>query len=138
MERFTGLLGIAAVLAAAYFGSTNRKAIRWRTVAWGLGLQVLFAFLVLRFDLGRDAMSWAGNVVQNMLSATFAGTKILFGDVIKARPRPPRPAGPRSREASERPAITPWRNLLPQRFHGLVPQPCVRVARGRCIACRFV
>ncbi len=81
MERFTGLLGIAAVLLAAYFGSTNRKAIRWRTVAWGLGLQVLFAFLVLRFNAGRDLMSAAGEVVQKMLSATYAGTAIVFGQL---------------------------------------------------------
>ena len=81
MDRFTGILGILAVLIAAWLGSTNRNRIRWRTVAWGLGLQVCFAFLVLRFDYGQKAMSWAGGVVNNMLSATFAGTQILFGQL---------------------------------------------------------
>ena len=81
MARFTGLLGILAVLLAAYLGSTDRKQIRWRTVAWGLGLQVTFAFLVLRFNYGQIAMSWAGGVVNNMLAATFAGTKVLFGQL---------------------------------------------------------
>ena len=81
MDRFTGLLGILAVLIAAWLGSTDRKRIRWRTVAWGLGLQVTFAFLVLRFDYGQRAMTWAGGVVNNMLSATFAGTQILFGQL---------------------------------------------------------
>ena len=81
MDRFTGLLGIIAVLTAAWLGSTNRGAIRWRTVLWGISLQVVFAFLVLRFDLGQQAMAWAGSVVQNMLSATFAGTRILFGEL---------------------------------------------------------
>ena len=79
MDRFTGLLGILAVLLAAYLGSTDRKRIRWRTVAWGLGLQVTFAFLVLRFDFGQRAMAVAGSVVTNMLGATAAGTKVLFG-----------------------------------------------------------
>ena len=79
MDRFVGVLGILAVLSAAYLGSTDRKHIRWRTVAWGLSLQVLFAFLVLRFDYGQRAMTWAGGVVNNMLSATFAGTRVLFG-----------------------------------------------------------
>jgi len=51
LDRFTGILGILAVLAAAWLGSTNRKRIRWRTVAWGLSLQVLFAFFVLRFSV---------------------------------------------------------------------------------------
>ena len=81
MVRFTGVLGILAVLLAAWLGSTNRKRIRWRTVAWGLGLQVTFAFLVLRFDYGQRAMTWAGGVVNNMLSATFAGTRVLFGQL---------------------------------------------------------
>ena len=81
MDRFTGILGILAVLLAAWLGSTNRKRIRWRTVAWGLGLQVCFAFLVLRFDYGQRAMTWAGGVVNNMLSATTAGTRVLFGEL---------------------------------------------------------
>ena len=81
MERFTGVLGILAVLTAAWLGSTDRKAIRWRTVAWGLSLQIIFAFLVLRLSYGQQAMQWAGGVVQNMLAATFAGTKVLFGEL---------------------------------------------------------
>jgi CNT family concentrative nucleoside transporter len=81
LDRFTGVLGILAVLLAAWLGSTDRKHIRWRTVAWGLGLQVTFAFLVLRFDYGQRAMTWAGGVVNTMLSATFAGTRVLFGQL---------------------------------------------------------
>ncbi len=81
MARFTGLLGILAVLAAAWLGSTDRRHIRWRTIAWGLGLQITFAFLVLRFHFGERVMAWAGDVVTSMLSATFAGTRILFGEL---------------------------------------------------------
>ena len=79
MDRFTGVLGILAVLLAAWLGSTNRRQIRWRTVAWGLGLQLLFAFCVLRFEYGQRAMAWAGSVVNAMLGSTAAGTKVLFG-----------------------------------------------------------
>jgi CNT family concentrative nucleoside transporter len=69
------------VLLAAWLGSTNRRAIRWRTVYWGLGLQFAFAFLVLRFSYGQAFMSSAGQVVQNMLSATYKGTAVLFGEL---------------------------------------------------------
>ncbi len=79
MDRFTGVLGILAVLLAAWLGSTNRKRICWVTVAWGIGLQVVFAFLVLRFDYGQRTMAWAGGVVNAMLASTAAGTKVLFG-----------------------------------------------------------
>ncbi|MFP5205012.1 MAG: NupC/NupG family nucleoside CNT transporter, partial [Acidobacteriota bacterium] len=49
--------------------------------AWGLGLQFCFAFLVLRFGIGQRVMAWAGSVVTQMLSATFAGTQVLFGQL---------------------------------------------------------
>jgi CNT family concentrative nucleoside transporter len=81
LGRFTGVLGILAVLLAAWLFSTDRRHIRWRTIAWGLGLQITFAFIVLRSDLGSRFMTWAGGVVTNMLSATFAGTQVLFGQL---------------------------------------------------------
>ena len=81
MARYTGVLGILAVLFVAWLGSTDRKHIRWRTVAWGLGLQIVFAFFVLRFNYGQEAMTWAGDVVNNMLASTAAGTKVLFGSL---------------------------------------------------------
>jgi CNT family concentrative nucleoside transporter len=81
VARFTGVLGILAVLLAAYLFSTDRRRIRWRTIAWGLGLQVAFAFLVLRFGYGQRVMSWAGDVVTKMLACTFAGTKMVFGEL---------------------------------------------------------
>jgi len=73
------VLGIVAVLLTAWLFSTDRRRIRWRTVGWGLSLQLLFAFFVLRFDFGQRAMFWAGGVVTKMLSATAAGTSVLFG-----------------------------------------------------------
>ena len=81
MARYTGVLGILAVLLAAWLFSTDRRRIRWRTIAWGLGLQFAFAFVVLRSDIGEKFMRWAGGIVTNMLSATFAGTKVLFGEL---------------------------------------------------------
>ena len=81
MERFTGVLGILAVLIAAWLGSTDRKAIRWRTVAWGLGLQLVFAFLVLRFSFGQLVLEKAGDAINAMLAYTQAGTLTLFGQL---------------------------------------------------------
>lgn len=48
MERFTGLIGFVAIMLIAYAMSTNRKAIRWRPVAWGLILQIIVAIFVLK------------------------------------------------------------------------------------------
>jgi CNT family concentrative nucleoside transporter len=48
MERFTGLIGFVAIMVIAYLMSTNRKAIKWRPVAWGLALQIIVAIFVLK------------------------------------------------------------------------------------------
>ncbi len=55
-RRFTGVLGILAVLLAAWLGSTDRRHIRWRTVAWGLGLQIdlRISGAALRLRAARD------------------------------------------------------------------------------------
>ena len=46
MSRYAGLLGIIVFLSIAYLFSTNRRAIRLKTVLWGLGLQFIFAWIV--------------------------------------------------------------------------------------------
>jgi CNT family concentrative nucleoside transporter len=69
------------MLLLAWLFSTNRRAIRLRTVAWGLGLQILFAFAVLRWSYGRSAMAHAGDVVNRLLSYAFAGSEFVFGEL---------------------------------------------------------
>ena len=83
MGRFTGILGLLAMLGLAYVFSTNRRAIRLKTVAWGLGLQFAFAVFVLKLDTGRRAFQKAGDVVNQLLSYAFAGSQFVFGDLGK-------------------------------------------------------
>ena len=45
------------MLGLAYIFSTDRKAIRLKTVLWGFGLQLAFAVFVLRFSAGRRDIS---------------------------------------------------------------------------------
>ncbi len=83
MGRFTGILGLLTMLGLAYAFSTNRRAIRLKTVAWGLGLQVAFAIFVLKIDLGRTLFQKAGDAVNRLLSYAFAGSQFVFGDLGK-------------------------------------------------------
>jgi len=79
MWRLSGLLGILAMLAIAYVFSTNRRAIRLKTVLWGLGLQFAFALFVLKTQVGRSIFRVAGDAVNQLLSYSFAGSKFVFG-----------------------------------------------------------
>jgi len=81
MSRFAGLLGIAVLLLLAWIFSTDRKAIRPKTILWGLGLQFAFAVLVLKVSLGETVMRHAGNVVSKFLSYTTAGSTFVFGNL---------------------------------------------------------
>src|ERR1700756_2833036 len=79
MGRFTGILGLLTMLGLAYAFSTNRRAIRLKTVAWGLGLQIAFAILVLRVEYGRRAFQVIGDAANKGLSSSFAGSEFVFG-----------------------------------------------------------
>jgi CNT family concentrative nucleoside transporter len=83
MGRFTGILGLLCMLGLAYAFSTNRRAIRLKTVAWGLGLQLAFAVCVLRIEAGRRIFQSAGNVVSRLLSYSYVGSQFVFGDLGK-------------------------------------------------------
>ena len=78
MSRFTGLLGIAAILAAAWLFSTRRRAIQKRVIFWGLALQFAFAVLVLKTDFGK-VFQTIGVAVNAMLNYTEAGSNFVFG-----------------------------------------------------------
>lgn len=79
MIRLTGLIGIVGIVGLAYLFSTNRKAVRLRTIAWGLGLQLLFAVIVLRWTFGQRIMSAAGDGVTKLLGYSAAGAQFVFG-----------------------------------------------------------
>jgi len=81
--RFTGILGILTMLTLAFIFSTNRRAIRTKTVAWGLGLQFAFAVFVLKMDTGRMLFHKAGDAVNKLLSYSYVGSQFVFGELGK-------------------------------------------------------
>ncbi len=81
--RLRGLLGIVAILAIAIALSHNRRAIRWRVVAWGLGLQLLFAIFVLRIPIGQQLFRALGSFVTSILSFSYVGSQFVFGELGK-------------------------------------------------------
>jgi len=78
MGRFTGFLGLAVILAAAWLFSARKSAIKLSILAWGLGLQFAFALLVLKTDFGKVFQA-IGAGVNNMLGYVQAGTEFMFG-----------------------------------------------------------
>ena len=79
LSRLQPLIGLVGILALAYLSSTNRRAISFRIVGWGLGLQVLFALIVLKTEIGIRAFQWLGNKIQDLLHYSVEGSRFVFG-----------------------------------------------------------
>jgi len=73
------LIGLAGILGIAYLLSTDRRAISLRIVGWGLGLQVLFALIVLKTEVGIQAFQWLGQKIQDLLHYSVEGSRFVFG-----------------------------------------------------------
>ena len=78
MERLIGILGIIVLLGIALAMSNNRNSIPWRLVAWGLGLQLLFAIFILKTPMGQPFFGAVDTVFKKLLSFSDAGSDFLF------------------------------------------------------------
>jgi CNT family concentrative nucleoside transporter len=83
LTRFTGVIGIMLILAVGVMMSHNRGSIKWKVIAWGLGLQLVFAIFVLRTSAGQGLFRWLGAAVTNILNYSFAGSSFVFGELGK-------------------------------------------------------
>lgn len=82
-SRLVGLLGIVVILGIGYAMSSQRRSIRWKVIAWGFGLQVLFAIFVLRVPLGQQLFRRLGDIVTSILHYSYAGSEFVFGELGK-------------------------------------------------------
>src|SRR5438067_764500 len=87
-QRLMGFFGIALILGIGIALSRNRRAISWRVVGWGVGLQLVFALLVLRCPAGQRLFKQLGDLVTAILSFSYAGSEFVFGDLGKQHTGP--------------------------------------------------
>jgi CNT family concentrative nucleoside transporter len=77
--KVQSLVGLLVILTLAYAASSNRSAIDRRTVAWGLGLQILFALLVLKTTPGQQLFTFLGQGINRLLDFGNVGAAFVFG-----------------------------------------------------------
>ncbi|RBP96370.1 CNT family concentrative nucleoside transporter [Cytobacillus firmus] len=83
MSFIWGLLGVAAVLGIALLLSSNRKAINLRTILGGLAIQFVFAFAVLKWELGKKVLEKMTFAVNNIVGFANEGINFLFGGLFQ-------------------------------------------------------
>ncbi|MBT4915967.1 MAG: Na+ dependent nucleoside transporter [Formosa sp.] len=73
-----GLLGMFVLILISFLLSSNKKAINWRTVVFGLGAQIFLAIGVLKVSFVQNFFEWVGSLFIAVLDFTLEGTKFLF------------------------------------------------------------
>jgi CNT family concentrative nucleoside transporter len=81
MARFQPLCGLVLIGLVAYALSSNRRAIRGRTVVWGFGLQFLFAVIVLKTSIGQTTFEVLGDKIRRLLDFASVGSSFVFGPI---------------------------------------------------------
>ncbi len=78
-----GIIGLLFVTLLAAIFSTNRKAINWKLVITGILLQFVFAFLVVKTDIGREIFNWISRLFVALFSFAADGAQFVFGNLGK-------------------------------------------------------
>ena len=84
MHYIQPLIGAAVILGLGYVCSNNRRAINWTTVAWGLSLQLVFAFIVLKTSVGQAVFTTVGGYMTKLLAFSNVGAAFVFGPLGNA------------------------------------------------------
>ncbi len=84
MGRFTGILGMLVILGLAWVFSANRRAIKLKTILWGLGLQVVLGIFVLRVPAGQIVFQTLGHGAKHLLDFSYYGSSFVFGELGKS------------------------------------------------------
>lgn len=79
---FRGILGMLALLGIAYIFSSNRKAINWKTIGIGLGVQLILAIGVLKVGFVKTGFEFVGSLFVKVLDFTRAGSEFLLGGMM--------------------------------------------------------
>lgn len=80
------LIGIFALCGIAWLTSEQRRLIPWRTIAWGIGLQLVLGLFVFAIPATRLLVELINNMVNSILDATEAGSRFVFGPLLVPDP----------------------------------------------------
>ena len=79
MVTLQALFGLVVFIGIAVLFSEQRRMLNWQLLAAGLGLQLLVAFVMFRFELLQALLNALNQVVVAIADATETGSLFLFG-----------------------------------------------------------
>jgi len=78
-QRLLSLVGLAGIIGIAWLMSSHRKSVAWKTVGWGIAIQMCFGLFVLKTPVGRAIFEWLNDAVKTLLEFTNEGSRFIFG-----------------------------------------------------------
>ena len=88
LRNTIGLRGQAIAGFFCFFGivaafSSNLRAVRWRTIGWGIALQIVLAILVLKVPVINEGFNAAKRVVVSFIDFSDRGAEFVFGNLAR-------------------------------------------------------
>ncbi|HSH45610.1 MAG TPA: nucleoside transporter C-terminal domain-containing protein [Longimicrobiales bacterium] len=82
-QRLLSVVGLLVLLVLAWLMSVDRRRVPWRIIAWGLGLQLVFALFILKTPMGEAIFAGMNDVIVALLGFTNDGARFLFGNLVE-------------------------------------------------------
>ena len=82
MSSWVGIIGILLIIGFGVLFSRDRKAISWKTVLAGMGIQLVLALLVMKWNLGQQALAAISGFIVQIIGYTDEGSDFLFGWLV--------------------------------------------------------
>jgi len=79
IHHAVSVVGFMVFAGIAWLLSSNRRKIAWRTIAWGVALQLLIGLIIFRLPVSHRVFLWLNDAVLALLNASKSGSVFLFG-----------------------------------------------------------
>ncbi len=77
-----GLIGLIVLISICFLFSTNRKAVNWKVIAYGLLFQFVLAIAVLKVPAVQNVIEFIAKIFIKILDSSNAGTEFLFKSLV--------------------------------------------------------
>jgi CNT family concentrative nucleoside transporter len=79
IHHAVSLVGFVIFAFVAWLLSSNRRRVAWRTIAWGVALQLIIGLIIFRLPVSQRVLLWVNDAVVVLLNASKSGSSFLFG-----------------------------------------------------------
>jgi len=79
IHHAVSLVGFVIFAGVAWLLSSNRRRVAWKTIAWGVALQLIIGLIVFRLPVSHRILLWLNDAVLVLLNASKSSSVFLLG-----------------------------------------------------------